>query len=591
MRAKSDAITDGAAVGVLDRADRAVGRTAASFDPFRLDPPFFQKFGIFINFQPFSSPIRNADVGTVAAPSVSRQHVVFRIPTEMPLPERLTYDDALAHLCSKTWATENVGTRLHEDTLKALLPASRTEQGRIALGGVPNAIENITVVLNDPAIFYNDVGVLAVRLLRNLCARSPDNQKRAADAEVHLRVLDSIKTRLELFDKDMNADATRSAALRRVEESTLDGDHMRLRMPFFGFAVELLVNFVTCNPENADKVWKEAFPVIFGKLLECDNHAAASAAAALVHNCIAVLPERITDIVKIWGNSEGQGKSLTQSILAQVRPADDESPEQFEKFSWAFLVIKRLVEADQFRQAFVALGPPLNQILTGADTDFSPDQETLVNVLEAAICKSAERPSQEVSSDVRVPEDSLPFLCELMEIARLKRNGTLLRLTLSISGSVIVMCNESPKLTELKMTTTKVAVETLKMVAKQEKEGGRRPSSLESHGLRAGAIRAIALACDRYRAAQDHVRNLDGLVLVLGSLSYEKDPSVNPFLREWAIIAVRNLCLDNKENSEDISSYELQGVSQDEEFMERTGLEAYVDETSGQSRVRMRQTS
>lgn len=215
----------------------------------------------------------------------------------------------------------------------------------------------------------------------------------------------------------------------------------------------------------------------------------------------------------------------------------------------------------------------------------------LVNVLEAAICKSAERPSQEANADVRMPDDTIPFLVELMEISRLKGNGTMLRLTMSISASVIVMCNESPKLTDLKMTSIKVAVETLKLLAKQESEKGRRPPALKSHGLRASAVRAIALACDRYRPAQNLVRDMGGLVHVLSALSYEKDPSVNPFLREWAIIAVRNLCLNNKENSEDISSYELQGVSQDEEFMERTGLEAYIDETSGQSRVRMRQTS
>lgn len=511
----------------------------------------------------------------------------------MPNREGLSYEDALAHVCSKTWGTENVGTRLHEDILTALLPASRSDEGRIALGGAPNAIRNIAVVLQDPAIFYNDAGTLAVRLLRNLCARSPDNQKRAADAEVHLYVLECIKKRLALYDSDLGGETQRSAALRRVEESTLDGDHTRLRMPFFGFAVEFLVNFVTCNAGNADMVWSEAFPVIFGKLLECDNHAAASAAAALVHNCIAVLPERITDIVKIWGDSEEHGRrSLTQSILAQVRPAgDDESAEQFEKFSWAFAVIKRLVEANHFKAAFGALGPSLNEFLRGANVDFSSDQETLVNVLEAAICKSAERPSQEASADVRVPEESLPFIAELMEISRLKGNGTMLRLTLSISGSVIVMCSESSKLTNLKMTAIKVAVETLKLLAKQENEKGRRVPALKSHGLRASAVRAIALACDRYSAAQNLVRDMGGLVHVLSSLSYEKDPSVNPFLREWAIIAVRNLCLNNKENSEDISSYELQGVSQDEEFMERTGLEAYIDETSGQSRVRMRQTS
>lgn len=509
----------------------------------------------------------------------------------MPQPEKLSFDDAIVELCSKEWVTAQSGTRRQEEVLLALLPASRNQEGRLALGASPGAIKNLCAVLNEPLIFLEDVGSVAVRLLRNLCARSHPNQLRAAEAAAHLRVFECIERRLEFYDDGTNGDIHQMpAAMRRVEDGIDGEDHSRLRMPFFGFAVEFLCNFVTCNAQNAALVWNRAFPKLFSKLLECDNRAASSAAAALVHNCIAVLPERMSDIVKIWQDSEGEGRSLAQSLLQQVRiPDDGDNAEEFEKFSWSYLVIKRLIEAGLLGEAFKALGPPLQDVLKDTEVDFSSDQETLLGVLEAAIGKSAEIPTRESDTDITVPEESLPFFSELLEVSLQKRNGNVLRLTLSTTGSIIILCSESSKLTSLKITCIKAAVERLKQLT-QSAHATESSKSMQTSGLRASAIRAIALSCDRYRAGQELVRDLEGIPLVLNALSYEKDPAVNPFLREWAIIAVRNLCLDNEQNANEISSYELHDISKDNEFLQRAGLEAFVDDTSGQRRVRIRQT-
>lgn len=490
--------------------------------------------------------------------------------------EHVSLDGALVELCDVAWPAEQAGTRRQEETVLALLPASRTEEGRRRIGEADGAIVNLVAMLADPLIFLNDVGAVVVRLLRNLCARSPENQLRCAAADAHSRVLDCIERRIR--------GSNENAVVRRVSIS--EG----MRLPFFGFAAEFLVNLVTGNPDNAAAVWERAFPTLFTALLESDNRAAASAAAALVHNCVVVLPERITDIVKIWAGDQGAGRSLAQSILQLVSTSealDGGDTEYFEKFTWSFLVVKRLVEAGLLSQAFTALGPALCTIVSSKDADFSSEQQALLGVLDAAIGKSAERPSLETVSDVQLPDESLPFVCELLETSVIKGNGLIIRLSTSIAGSVIIMCTESEKLASVKMASAKVSVETLRLVAQLPQSA---PTSIKPNvqGLRASSVRAIALACDRYKPAQDLVRNLGGLPLVMNALSYEKDPKTNPFLREWAIIAVRNLCLENEENSLEISSYELQEISKDQEFLERTGLEAYIDETSGQTRVRVR---
>lgn len=498
-------------------------------------------------------------------------HGAKMVPVDAP-----SFENALEELCDPSWLTEHAGTRRQEVTLLVLLPVSRTDEGRRRLGEANGAIANIIAILKDPLIFHNDVGAVVVRLLRNLCARCPENQVRSAAADAHNLVL-------ECVERHHNA-SNLNAAVRRV--NTVEG----MRLPFFGFAIEFLVNFVTGNPDNAAAVWDRAFPSLFTLLLECDNKAATSAAAALVHNCIVVLPDRITDVVKIWAQDQGTGRSLAQSILQLVNIPDcsDGETDDIEKFTWSFLVVKRLVEAGLLTQAFNALGPPLVSIVSSKDQDFRIEQKALLGVLDAAIGKSAERPSKEALSDVRLPDDSLPFICELLESAAMKGNGLVIRLSVSISGSAIIMCPETAKLASVKMSCAKVGVSTLKLIAKQKDD-----ASLNSmiKGLRASSVRAIALACDRYKPAQDLVRNLAGIPLILNALSYESDPELNPFLREWAIIAVRNLCYDNQENASEISSYELQEICKDQDFLNRTGLEAYLDKLSGQTRVRVRSTN
>lgn len=515
----------------------------------------------------------------------------------MTRSEPLSFDAAVAHLCSNEWASSgtHVATRHSDETLQALLPASRTDEGRATLGSTPHAIENLVCVLRDPLVFHERLGELAIRLLRNLCARSVANQGRTAQCGAHELVLECIAKRFEFCDVEGAGGA--SAAVRRVEQDD-DVDHHRMRLPFFGFAVEFLVNFATCNADNAELVWRKAFPDILEKLLECDNHAAASAAAALVHNCIAIVPERMTDIVKIWSKPDGSGKSLTRSILQQMTNVE-ESSDQDERFSWSFMIICRLVGASMLESAFEALGPSFDSILSSPGDSFSENQETFLHILDAAVSKSAEKPPEEDVGGIVFPENSLNFLSELFETAMMKRDGSVLRAAGSIIASVIIVSEDSKKLNDLRLRAVKVAVQILHALAGRENvqqdecesssaNDAIKLGSSSSVGLRGVMIRAVAICCDLSKDAQDSVRMLRGIPVVLSSLSYEEDTTSNPFLREWGILAVRNLTLGNPENVAEISSYELAGIQQDSELLEKTGLEAYMDEKSGRPRLRVK---
>lgn len=502
--------------------------------------------------------------------------------------DTIDFDTALSQLCSPEWAPSgtHIATRHSDQILKSLLQASRTTDGRATLGEAPGAIESIVGVLRDPLVFHEYLGELAIRILRNLCARSPENQRRVAQCQAHLLVLDCIAKRLEFAD-GTGADAL---LVKRMEKAE-DEQHQRLRIPFFGFSVEFLVNFVTNNPENAELVWEKAFPTTLGQLLECKNHAAASAAAALVHNCIAVVPHRMKDIVKIWFGESGNPKSLTQSLVQQMGAGSNQQYNE-EQFSWSFMIIRRLIAASMFSGCFEVLGPSLSDLEKSKEMEISSDQITLLQILDAAVCKYAESTPDDETPTLEIPDNSLPFFDELIQTALLKQDGRLLQVAGSINASIVIVKEDSKALEHLRMETVKVAINTLRGIAEDKQSTKTKTASTNNiDGLRGIMVRAIAICCDCCKPAQESVRNLGGIPFVLNSLAYEEDDSKNPFLREWGILAVRNLTIDNEENSKDIISYERKGVHKDNTFLEKAGLEAYLDDATGQPKIRMKETT
>lgn len=505
----------------------------------------------------------------------------------------MDFNTAVAYLCGPLFISPSSLTRLHEDVLVALLPASRTTDGRLALGASPGAVEALARVLRDPCAFLEPAGVLSVRLLRNLCARSVPNQRRAAAVGAHALVLAAVRTRV-----GGGADGGRPAALRRIDDSYSEAG--RLGLPFFGAGVEFLCNFSTCNAGNADLVWEDAFPDLFFEILESDCADVCAAGTALLHNCIATCPGRAKDVLRRWtegargGKESGDGgRAIAGSLITRLHmrlQGEDEDGVEVDEatFWWTCQVVRRLVGAGLLEGIFEIVGPPLDQIRAGASdngagTEFSPHQITLVVVLEAAISEAAESGGGG-AADFCVPDSSLPFFGELLQVAWAKRNGSMFQLAASIAGSLFLVAASSDSIDDLKQPATAEAVSALVAIhleaqrrdSGSERGGEQLANSNNVTGLRGAAVRLIALASHEDRKIQDLVRDMSGLIPVLSALSYEKDVAQNPFLREWAVIAVRNLCCGNEENGRAISRLELVGVQGDEAMLAKAGLEAVM---------------
>ncbi|KAJ6819594.1 putative ataxin-10 [Iris pallida] len=100
-------------------------------------------------------------------------------------------------------------------------------------------------------------------------------------------------------------------------------------------------------------------------------------------------------------------------------------------------------------------------------------------------------------------------------------------------------------------------------------------------GFRRDVVSVIANCLHRRKRAQDEVRKRSGIFLLMQQCVVDDD---NPFLREWGLLAIRNLLEGNAENQREVSELQLQGPVDTSEITE-LGLKVEVDEKSGRAKL------
>ncbi|XP_076067894.1 ataxin-10 [Oratosquilla oratoria] len=84
-------------------------------------------------------------------------------------------------------------------------------------------------------------------------------------------------------------------------------------------------------------------------------------------------------------------------------------------------------------------------------------------------------------------------------------------------------------------------------------------------GFKCDLIRLIASLVYRNTENQDKVRELDGLMLLLGQTRFDQR---NPLIKENAVFALRNLLEDNPQNQQVIADLNMQGIAPNEGLRE-----------------------
>jgi len=101
-------------------------------------------------------------------------------------------------------------------------------------------------------------------------------------------------------------------------------------------------------------------------------------------------------------------------------------------------------------------------------------------------------------------------------------------------------------------------------------------SEVPEQGMKSYLMKIIANLCYNNFECQELIRTEGGISTILNHFIIDDN---NPYLREWTILAIRNLTENNLENQNFISSLELQDVTQSalEEF-QNMGFETRVED-------------
>jgi len=101
-------------------------------------------------------------------------------------------------------------------------------------------------------------------------------------------------------------------------------------------------------------------------------------------------------------------------------------------------------------------------------------------------------------------------------------------------------------------------------------------------GLKRDLVRVLANMCYEDRASQDEVREAGAIPLILACTNVDES---NPFSKEWAILAVRNLCDNNLENQALIAKLQPQQVGSVPPELRQKGVGVKLDEHTGKIKV------
>ncbi|KAK5576124.1 hypothetical protein RB653_007265 [Dictyostelium firmibasis] len=96
----------------------------------------------------------------------------------------------------------------------------------------------------------------------------------------------------------------------------------------------------------------------------------------------------------------------------------------------------------------------------------------------------------------------------------------------------------------------------------------------QDKGFKIELIRILGNLSYKNRGNQDEIRELGGIEIILNHCRFDVN---NPYIKEWSVFAIRNLCDDNLENQHLIENLKIKGVASNNELKD-LGIEVGVTE-------------
>eukprot|EP01117_Protostelium_nocturnum_P013052 TRINITY_DN4840_c0_g2_i1.p1 TRINITY_DN4840_c0_g2~~TRINITY_DN4840_c0_g2_i1.p1 ORF type:complete len:532 (-),score=164.81 TRINITY_DN4840_c0_g2_i1:835-2208(-) len=431
--------------------------------------------------------------------------------------------------------------------------------------------------------------MFSFRLLRNLCANGTEFQNKQRQENNH-----------ELGMKYLLLLANHVKILRReFDESDLKTWWSEQALVTMRAGGQFLCNFVTGNEINQSSFWESFFPSSVKEFVSKVNYRPfLEPLFAAVHNSVASSKERLESICSEGDNAELFGMILNTMVVNKSVAEDG-------AFQWVFLIISKLLSSGLFPRAFknlssvhesttdsrVILLKNVDAIIHNAPSEDQPkvlDEETCVilaeelrNLSEKSLVSDKPKKVEDKS------EEDVSSVFEDEDFVKLKISSNDLELVfvlIQIFGLISVSRDDDKASWVSDILLNNGIVEIISRYLREDykaeqehmKNGGKQ-GALDRGGLSFGfkrdLITILANISYKHKGVQDKARELDIFPMLLSNCKIDEK---NPYIKEWSILALRNLLDQNHDNQAAVEAIKLQGPAPSKE-LEDMGLKAEIE--------------
>ncbi|KNC97859.1 uncharacterized protein SPPG_06855 [Spizellomyces punctatus DAOM BR117] len=432
-----------------------------------------------------------------------------------------------------------------------------------------------------------DLAAAHFQLVRNLCAQVQSNQKDAWEQGLY-----------EPAEEIMSYLCSWLTSTKDCCTMMKDKVSKCVNM-----GTQMLANMMTGNPEVQDKMWPRYFQEdadIFKQLLStCDIHRVMFVLIC-IHNCIHKCPERCK-----YMTQTPLGRDILKCLLAKAQKM---LQEECSAFDFIYAIFSNMIELDLTPNIMDAIcdgmDPHRTRILSQYHVTFL---QLLDGMLDAQANRSDDRPPIEIGIDT-----AIFFVAVTKKLVHsISRNAKQVKdnmqatdvFGLDVDGLVLILqffARVTPELgPDAKMKLVKAGLaDTLltllnlasklyprSTLSKRSSSDATPASSVPPQGffmIKSDTVKVLANLCYEAKEVQDEIRRIGGIPVILNECRVDDN---NPYIKEHAILAIRNLCDGNTENQDLVASLTPQGIApESEQMLDEAGIQAKVDD-SGRVRV------
>ncbi|KAK7207947.1 spinocerebellar ataxia type 10 protein domain-containing protein [Myxozyma melibiosi] len=393
-----------------------------------------------------------------------------------------------------------------------------------------------------------------LRMLRNIKATSTADKERTTFL---IRTVISLVMNLLAGGEDVQKQAMLYVKSELFD--TLDDENV-IESGLAVHSVRALVNLGAANNAVKDELWPDFLsrftPESIDRICASFNHEGYSALLIFVVGCVGTAEERASIFMKSPG-----GRRIYLKFIEHVDSWMQSTGDQ--NFDLMYKITQSLIQGGYFPDIYSLCSDPIeqpsgNQLVAMKLLDgylSSPKTVTAINCIELAqflykdtfvelgkplaiqiMSKKIDNPhSERVASFLTV---SVECMTSLTSISQEIRN---LFIELGCIPELIDLLRRADELIPRKTLKTQQASEQSTSKA------------YEFPDLKRQIVGLLSYLVEGNRVAQDQIRTSGGLPVVLSQCNIDDN---NPFIREYAILLIKNLLADNQENQDFVASLE-----------------------------------